>query len=168
MAEAKIVQTKIDIATLEMRVSGIENGAICTFAGQVRNHSRGKQVAFLEYDAYIPMAEKQMLKIAQEAEAKWGCEVVIEHRIGRIELGEASVVIVVGSPHRAQAFEACRWCIDTLKEDVPVWKRETCPDGSFWIEGETSVLAKEEPAEKLTAVGEGSESPTVKIGSPLE
>ena len=168
MAVAKIVQTKIDIAALETKVSGIENGAICTFAGQVRNHSRGKKVAFLEYDAYIPMAEKQMLKIAQEAEAKWGCEVVIEHRIGRIELGEASVVIVVGSPHRAQAFEACRWCIDTLKEDVPVWKRETCPDGSFWIEGETSVPTNDAGGTNSTTLGGSSDSPALEIGSLRE
>ena len=141
MAEANIVKTKIEVAELEAKVSGNANGAVCTFVGQVRNHSRGSEVAFLEYDAYEPMAKKQMLKIAQEAESKWGCEVVISHRIGRIELGEASVVIVAGSPHRAEAFEACRWCIDTLKEDVPIWKRETRPDGTFWVEGEDLLKA---------------------------
>ena len=145
MAEAKIVNAPIDTASLELKVSGIENGAVCAFIGQVRNHSRGKEVAFLEYDAYVPMAEKQMLLIAQEAESRWGCDVVIQHRIGRIELGEASVVIVVGSPHRSEAFVACRWCIDTLKENVPIWKRETCPDGAFWIEGAELFPANAEP-----------------------
>jgi molybdopterin synthase catalytic subunit len=82
-------------------------------------------------------------RIAEEAETRWGCEVVIQHRIGRIELGEASVVVAVGSPHRAQAFEACRYCIDTLKETVPIWKREVCPDGAYWIEGEDALKAED-------------------------
>jgi molybdopterin synthase catalytic subunit len=88
------------------------------------------------------MAAKMLRRIAEEAEAKWGCEVAIAHRIGRIELGEASVVVAVGSPHRAQAFEACRHCIDTLKETVPIWKREVCPDGTYWIEGEEALKAE--------------------------
>jgi len=93
----------------------------------------------LEYNAYVPMAVKEMTRIGLEAETKWGCVVAIQHRIGRLDLGEASVVICVGSPHRAEAFDACRWCIDTLKENVPIWKREVCPDGSFWIEGEDAI-----------------------------
>ena len=142
MAEAKIVTSSIDIAALEAAVSGDVNGAVCTFTGQVRRNSRGREVAYLEYDAYVPMAEKMMRRIAEEAEARWGCQIVIRHRVGRIELGEASVVITVGSPHRAEAFEACRYCIDTLKESVPIWKRETCPDGTYWIEGEEALKAE--------------------------
>lgn len=141
MAYAAMDTSVIDVRALEARVSGVANGAVCTFVGQVRERSRGKQVSFLEYNAYVPMAVKQMNRIAAEAEARWGGQVAIQHRIGRIELGEASVVIAVGSPHRAEAFEACRWCIDTLKEDVPVWKREVCPDGAFWIEGEDALEA---------------------------
>ena len=106
----------------------------------MRRSSRGREVAYLEYNAYIPMAEKQLLRIADEAETRWHCQVIIHHRLGRIELGEASVVVAVGSPHRAEAFEACRWCIDTLKERVPIWKREVCPDGSYWIEGENALI----------------------------
>ena len=143
MAEAKIVSGMIDIAALETQVSGTANGAVCTFVGQVRRDSRGREVAYLEYNAYVPMAEKQMLRIAEEAESKWGCNVVVQHRIGHLDLGEASIVIAVGSPHRAEAFEACRWCIDTIKEDVPIWKREVCPDGTYWIEGEDALKAEE-------------------------
>lgn len=142
MAFAVMDKAVIDVRALEARVSGVTNGAVCTFVGQVRDHSRGREVTFLEYDAYVPMAVKEMTRLAGEAEARWGCNVAIQHRIGRIELGEASVVISVGSPHRAEAFEACRWCIDTLKETVPIWKREVCPDGAYWIEGEDALTAQ--------------------------
>jgi len=140
---ARIIREPIDVAALAAKVSSLENGAVCTFVGQVRNHSRGRQVAWLEYEAYLPMAEKLLARIAQEAADRWGARVAIEHRLGRIELGEPSVVVCVGSPHRAQAFEACRWCIDTLKEDVPIWKKEVCPDGTFWIEGDEAVPSAE-------------------------
>ncbi len=136
MARASIQREFIDTTQFGTDVAGDANGAVCTFIGQVRNNARGREVAYLEYDAYVPMAEKMLLKIAAEAETRWTCEVVIVHRIGRIELGEASVAIAVGSPHRAEAFEACRWCIDTLKETVPIWKREVCPDGAYWVEGD--------------------------------
>ncbi|MCW3054665.1 MAG: molybdopterin biosynthesis MoaE protein [Chthonomonadales bacterium] len=139
MAYAKMVREVIDVLAVSNRVSGIANGAVCTFVGQVRDHARGREVAYLEYNAYIPMAEKQMRQLAEEAEARWGCEIAIEHRVGRLELGEASVFIAVGSPHRAASFEACRWCIDTLKETVPIWKREVCPDGAYWIEGDDAL-----------------------------
>lgn len=138
----RIVREPIDIRSVEGKVSGAANGGIVTFVGQVRNHSRGREVAWLEYDAYVPMAEKQMRQIAEEAAERWGVEVAIEHRIGRIGMQEASVVVCVGSPHRGPAFEACRWCIDTLKETVPIWKKEVCPDGTFWIEGEDAVEVK--------------------------
>jgi molybdopterin synthase catalytic subunit len=141
-SHCEIVSKPIDVKALEGLVSGAENGAVLTFLGQVRNHSRGREVAWLEYDAYIPMAQKQMARIAADAEKQWGVTVAIEHRIGRIELCEPSVAICVGSPHRAAAFEACRYCIDTLKETVPIWKKEVCPDGAFWIEGEDAIQAK--------------------------
>src|SRR5579872_170737 len=134
-----IDSTSIDVAALERCVAGTANGAVCSFIGQVRDNARGRQVSYLEYNAYVPMALKQMARIAAEAETRWDCQVAIQHRIGRLELGEASVAIAVGSPHRAEAFEACRWCIDTLKETVPIWKREVCPDGAFWIEGEDAL-----------------------------
>lgn len=141
MAEARIVTIPIDVAALERQAGCAEYGALCVFIGQTRNHARGRQVAYLEYDAYVPMAEKMLLRVAEEAETRWTCQVIIHHRIGRVEIGEASVAVVVGSPHRAEAFDACRYCIDTLKQEVPIWKRETCPDGTFWIEGEDAVSA---------------------------
>ena len=138
-----MIREPVDVRALEARVAGVANGAVLTFVGQVREQSRGRTIAYLEYDAYVPMAEKMLGRIAAEAAERWGAEVAIEHRIGRIALGEPSVVVCVGSPHRAEAFEACRWCIDTLKETVPIWKKEVCPDGSFWIEGEDAVPAAE-------------------------
>ena len=92
-------------------------------------------------------------------------QVAIQHRIGRLELGEASVVIAVGSPHRAEAFEACRWCIDTLKETVPIWKREVCPDGAFWIEGEDALSVQGRSAGAVYALREGSQTRTRDLPS---
>ncbi|HEV2471740.1 MAG TPA: molybdenum cofactor biosynthesis protein MoaE [Chthonomonadales bacterium] len=139
MAHIHISPDAIDVQNVVSRVSDHASGALCTFVGQVRNSSRGRQVAFLEYQAYVPLAEKSMRAIAEEAEQRWTCQVAIWHRTGRIELGEASVAVAVSSPHRAEAFEACRFCIDTLKVNVPIWKREVCPDGSYWIEGEAAL-----------------------------
>lgn len=150
MAYAAIINQAIDASALSNRVAGESNGAVCVFIGQVRRQSRGREVAYLEYQAYAPMATKQLLRIAQEAEARWGCQVGIEHRVGRMEICDASVVVVVGSPHRAQAFEACRHCIDALKERVPIWKKEVCPDGSFWIEGEEAIEVSDVPRETDT------------------
>ena len=139
MAFVNIQETPLEIDLLEKRVAIPENGAVLSFIGQVRNNSRNREVAYLEYQVYRPLALKEMLRIAEEAESKWGCTVAMVHRVGRIELGEASVAIAVGSPHRAEGFDACRFCIDTLKETVPIWKREFCPDGSYWIEGEDAI-----------------------------
>src|ERR1044071_5058180 len=111
LPHCKIHKDSIDVTSLTARVSAVENGAVCTFLGQVRNLSRGRKVAYLEYDAYVPMAEKMLAKIAAEAADKWKAQIAIEHRIGRIELGEPSVAVCVGSPHRDAAFEACRYCI---------------------------------------------------------
>ncbi len=140
-ASCRLLRQSIDVSAVAAGVSSVSNGAVCTFVGQVRNLSRGRKVAYLEYEAYEPMALKMLQRIAQEASNKWGVQVAIEHRLGRIDLAEPSVVVCVGSPHRAEAFEACRWCIDTLKEDVPIWKKEVCPDGAYWIEGEDVVKA---------------------------
>ena len=137
----RVITEPIDTRALEATVSSIVNGAVVTFVGQVRNVSRGREVAYLEYRAYEGMAAKQMRKIAEDAALKWGVQIALEHRVGRLELGEASVVVCVGSRHRGDAFDACRYVIDTLKQDVPIWKREVCPDGAFWIEGEAQVEA---------------------------
>ena len=121
---------------LVARVDGPEMGAVVTFSGNVRDHNRGRRVEYLEYDVYRPMAEKQLRVIAEEAARRWECRVAIQHRVGRLEIGEPSVLVVVASAHRGAAFEACRYAIDTLKEDVPIWKREVWEGGEAWIEGE--------------------------------
>ncbi len=111
-------------------------GGIVVFEGVVRNHARGKQIRYLEYEAYEEMAREQILAIVDEARQHWGVErIAVAHRFGRLEIGEASVIIVVASPHRAEAFDACRYIIDTLKAKVPIWKKEVATDGEEWVEG---------------------------------
>ena len=111
-------------------------GGIVLFEGVVRDNARGKQVRYLEYDVYEEMAEQQVRTIVAEAKRRWGVErVAVAHRFGRLEIGETSVIIVVASPHRAEAFEACRYIIDTLKTTVPIWKKEVATNGEEWVEG---------------------------------
>jgi MoaE-MoaD fusion protein len=114
-----------------------DDGAVVVFAGTVRNNSRGRKTLHLDYEAYEQMAQKQLAALAREARATFGVrQVTIVHRLGRLSVGETSVFIVVASAHRAQAFEACRWIIDTLKRTVPIWKKETFVDGAVWAPGE--------------------------------
>lgn len=109
-------------------------GAVATFIGVVREVSRGKRVSYLEYEAYPEMAIAKMRQIAEEVRDKWEIEeMAIHHRVGRLGIGEASVVIAVSAPHRQQALEACAYAIERLKQIVPIWKREVSPDGSYWV-----------------------------------
>ncbi|MCX6013326.1 MAG: molybdenum cofactor biosynthesis protein MoaE [Chloroflexi bacterium] len=131
----KITKDPIQIDPLISQVKKDEHGGIVTFIGTVRNNSNGKKVRYLEYDAYPEMAEKKFKQIATEIVAKWGIEdVAIVHRIGRMEVGDVVVLIVVGSPHRKEAFEACQYAIDTIKQIVPIWKKEVGEDGEVWID----------------------------------
>ncbi len=124
------------IAALVRQVTHPGAGGIVTFEGVVRDNARGKRVRYLEYDAYAEMAEQQMAAIAAEVERRWGTDrIALVHRIGRLEIGECSVAIVVACPHRGEAFEACRYAIDTLKTTVPIWKKEVAEDGEEWVEG---------------------------------
>ena len=117
------------------RVEGPDTGGIVSFIGAVRNRARGHDIEFLEYEAYPEMAEREMEKIAAEAGEKWpGTRVAIAHRIGHLEIGDAAVVVVAASAHRGEAFEACRFAIDTLKVRVPIWKREVATDGAYWVD----------------------------------
>ena len=118
------------------------DGAYVQFVGVVRNHSKGRSVTGLEYQVYAPMAVAQLEKLVADVKARWGLACAILHRYGFIPVGETAVVVCVASSHRAVAFEACRWVIDTLKNDVPIWKKEFCPDGTFWIEGEEAITAQ--------------------------
>ncbi|MCG0239192.1 MAG: molybdenum cofactor biosynthesis protein MoaE [Firmicutes bacterium] len=109
-------------------------GAVVTFIGTVREWTRGRQTIYLEYEAYPEMAVAQMERIAREIQEKWpGTRVAITHRVGRLQIGEASVVIAVGAPHRAEAFAACRHAIERLKQIVPIWKKEVWADGEEWV-----------------------------------
>lgn len=132
----QIVDRPIDADEVVRRVEDPGNGAICVFYGVVRDHAlSGRQTSFLEYEAYQDMAEAKMAEIAEEMCRRWGIEqVAMTHRIGRLGIGEPSVVIAVGTPHRKQAFEACEYAIDRLKEEVPIWKKEIGPDGEEWVE----------------------------------
>jgi molybdopterin synthase catalytic subunit/molybdopterin converting factor small subunit len=114
-----------------------EDGAVVVFDGIVRNNSRGRQTLYLDYESYEEMATKQMNELAHEALSRFGVRyVAIVHRLGRLQVGETSVLIIVSSAHRAKAYEASRWLIDTLKKTVPIWKKETFVDGAVWADGE--------------------------------
>src|SRR2546426_626589 len=127
----------LDARRLETAVEHSGAGAICTFTGIVRDSSRGRSVTHLEYEAYAEMATAEMRKIAAEIAERWPeARVAMAHRTGRLEIGEASVVVSVSCPHRAEAIAACKWGIDRLKETVPVWKKEHAADGTYWIEGD--------------------------------
>ena len=116
------------------------NGAVVTFCGVVRDNSGGRRTDYLVYDAYEQMAERKMAEIGAEAERRWKIRnIAMVHRVGRLEIGEISVLIAVASPHRAQAFEACHYAIDRLKEVVPIWKKEVGEDGTSWMEGPQPV-----------------------------
>lgn len=148
MAEiwVEVTESPLDPAPLVRFVDAPEMGAVVTFSGNVRNHNRGRQVEYLEYDAYRPMAERQLREIAEEAAQRWGCRIAIQHRVGRLEIGEASVLVVTACAHRGDAFDACRWAIDTLKERVPIWKREVWEGGESWIEGERDAPVRADGA----------------------
>jgi molybdopterin synthase catalytic subunit len=132
-----LTRETIDAENLIAAAKKGEDGAVVIFDGLVRNHTRGRQTLHLDYEAYEEMALTQLDELAQEARERFGVRhVTLAHRLGRIEVGETSVLIVVASAHRAQAFEACRWLIDTLKKTVPIWKKETFVDGAVWAAGE--------------------------------
>jgi molybdopterin synthase catalytic subunit len=114
-------------------VAGTDCGAVVTFVGTVRSSNHGKAVVRLEYEAYRPMALRVFEHIADETRERWGARLCIHHRVGALDPGELSVVIAAAAPHRADAFEACRHAIESLKRDAPIWKREIYPDGSSWV-----------------------------------
>ena len=116
------------------RVRGERNGAIVTFLGTTRRISEGRQVLHLEYEAYMEMALKKLEDIRQEVGEQWGTEdVAISHRLGRLEIEEISLVVAVASPHRKEAFQACHYVVDRIKEMVPIWKKEVFEDGYHWV-----------------------------------
>ncbi|PYR89858.1 MAG: molybdenum cofactor biosynthesis protein MoaE [Acidobacteria bacterium] len=135
----------LDVASASASVSAQGDGAVTTFVGLVRDHNAGRRVLWLEYEAYAPLAVKAFEQIASEARVRWtDARLAIHHRTGRLEIGEASVVIVAASPHRAEAFAACRYAIERLKQIAPIWKHEHFEGGEVWIEGATADPANDE------------------------
>jgi molybdopterin synthase catalytic subunit len=125
--------------TAEMTAAGVGDGAVTTFIGLVRDQNQGRRVSFLEYEAYEPLAVRALNRILDEVRESWpGARVGVHHRIGRLELGEASIIIVAVSPHRANAFAACRYTIERVKQIVPIWKHEHFEGGDVWLEGATA------------------------------
>ena len=115
------------------------DGAVVTFLGLVRNHNLGRSVRYLEYDAYQPLALKAFGRIAAEIGERWpGARLALHHRVGRLEVGDASIAIATGSPHRGDAYAACRYAIERIKQIAPIWKHEFFDGGEVWIEGATA------------------------------
>lgn len=136
-ALVKLVRERIDRDALVAALKQPRDGAVVVFDGIVRDNTRGRKTLYLDYEAYEEMALAEMRKLAAEAGERFAIDRVgVVHRLGRLEIGESSIVIVVTSAHRAAAFDACRWLIDTLKRTVPVWKKEHFADGAVWTDGE--------------------------------
>ncbi len=134
MIDIKISETTLDPADCHNAVADDAAGGTVVFVGTVRNQTKGKKVIRLDFESYIPMAEKEMRKIAEAVVEKWDAlHVSIHHRVGALDIGEIPVVIAVSTPHRKAAFEACEYAIDTLKETVPIWKKEIFEDGDVWV-----------------------------------
>jgi MoaE-MoaD fusion protein len=132
-----LTRERIDAGRLVTAAKRGEDGAVVVFDGIVRDNTRGRRTLYLDYEAYDEMALKQMAELASQAREKFAVRhVTLVHRLGRLAIGETSVLIVVASAHRGVAFEACRWIIDTLKKTVPIWKKETFVDGAVWADGE--------------------------------
>jgi molybdopterin synthase catalytic subunit len=134
---SSIVREVIETQKVVDRLKRGEDGAVLVFEGVVRNQTRGRKTLYLDYEAYEEMALERMESLAGQALGQFQIrDVAIVHRLGRLEIGEASVLIAVASAHRAAAFDACRWLIDTLKRTVPIWKKEHFEDGAVWADGE--------------------------------
>ena len=139
MRATAITSDVLDLPSLLQIVDAPGAGAVTSFLGLVRDHNQGRQVQFLEYEAYEPLAVRALQRIVDEARELWpGARVAVHHRLGRLEIGEASIVIAAASAHRADAFAACRYTIERVKQIVPIWKREHFNGGDVWLEGATA------------------------------
>lgn len=137
MLTRDVIDQQQVIASLKSDEHAGADGALVVFDGVVRNNTRGRRTLYLDYTAYETMALLEMNRLVEEARQKFSVrEIAVRHRLGRLQVGETSVLIVVGSAHRAAAFDACRWMIDTLKKTVPIWKKEYFVDGAVWSDGE--------------------------------
>ena len=141
MALVAVTGAPLDLPALTAELTGscVGDGAVTTFVGLVRDHNQGRRVLFLEYEAYEPLAIRALNRIVEEARNNWpDARVGVHHRSGRLELGEASIIIVAASKHRADAFAACRYAIERVKQIVPIWKHEHFEGGDVWLEGATA------------------------------
>ena len=137
--QVAVTSEPLDSDALASLVDAKGDGAVVTFAGLVRDHNQGRQVQFLEYEAYEPLAIRALQRIVNEAREFWpDARVAVHHRLGRLEIGEASIVIATASAHRADAFAACRYTIERVKPIVTIWKREHFDGGDVWLEGATA------------------------------
>jgi molybdopterin synthase catalytic subunit len=136
----ELTDDPISVESVARRIVPPECGATVTLDGYVRRFTRGRETQHLVYEAYKPMALKEMRKLVEQVKRDFEvAAVTIVHRLGRLEIGETSVVISVAAPHRRAAFAACEWLITELKRTVPIWKKEVYADGEIWVEGDTSV-----------------------------
>jgi len=142
----RITRDPISAAELATQLRAANDGAVVIFEGFVRNHSRGRATLYLEYEGYEPMALRKMEELGAEAKQKFAIDGIgVIHRLGRLEIGETSVAIIVTAEHRRPAFEACQYAIDRLKQIVPIWKKEYFADGAVWAEGEGQTRILVEP-----------------------
>ena len=141
----RVTADPLDATVVARIVASADCGAIATFVGIVRDEHGGRRVLWLEYEAYEPLAIKAFARIDEEAGERWpSIALAIHHRVGRLEIGEASVVIAAASPHRPEAFAACRYAIERIKQIAPIWKHEHFEGGDVWIEGATADPMDEE------------------------
>jgi molybdopterin synthase catalytic subunit len=162
MSRVEIVDGVIQSEAIVAEIKAGGDGAVCVFDGIVRDNTRGRRTLYLDYEAYREMALEQMQGLAEQAKQRFGVrEVAIVHRLGRLVVGETSVLIAVASAHRGAAFDACRWLIDTLKKTVPIWKKETFVDGVVWADGEAfpSAIALPSAAEAVRQSADGEMFP---------
>ena len=148
----------LDLQALTEAVSktATADGAITSFIGLVRDHNQGRRVSYLEYEAYEPLAVRALNLIVDESAAVWPtARLAVHHRIGRLEIGEASIIIVAASPHRAEAFAACRYMIERVKQIVPIWKHEHFDGGDVWLEGATADPGDEAAREQARRIACG-------------
>jgi molybdopterin synthase catalytic subunit len=130
----EITHDPLDPQEITARVRSESNGAVVTFLGATRRFTGGREVLHLEYEAYRPMADNKLAEIAREMRERWSVEdVVIAHRLGRLEIQDISLVVAVASPHRKEAFAACQYSVDRIKQTVPIWKKEFFKDGEVWV-----------------------------------
>jgi len=137
--QVAVTSEPLESDALAALVEAKGDGAVVTFAGLVRDHNQGRHVQFLEYEAYEPLAVRALQRIVDEARELWpGARIAVHHRLGRLDIGEASIVIAAASAHRRDAFAACRYTIERVKQIVPIWKREHFDGGEVWLEGATA------------------------------